>query len=118
MNEGHYLDHEALDVYRVALEFVRLVFELLREIPRSERDLRTQLKRAAFSIPLNIAEGTGKTTTPDRARFYATARGSSLECGSILDVCALAGWGDRDRVKKGKELLGRTVAMLTKMSRW
>ena len=69
------LDHENLDVYRVAVEFLALSLEVLDGLPRQRRELRSQLERAAMSIPLNIAEGTGKPSAADRARYYATARG-------------------------------------------
>ena len=83
------LDHENLDVYRLAIEFLALALEIVDSLPRGRRELRSQLERAAMSIPLNIAEGSGKTSPPDRARYYATARGSALECGAALDVCGL-----------------------------
>ena len=82
------LDHENLDVYRVAVEFLALSLEVLDGLPRQRRELRSQLERAAMSIPLNIAEGTGKPSVADRARDYAPARGSALECGAALDCCA------------------------------
>jgi four helix bundle protein len=45
------------------------------------------LKRASWSIPLNIAEGCGKLSNVDKQRFHSIARGSAMECGAILDVC-------------------------------
>ena len=60
-----------------------------REHPRGQADLRDQLQRASTSIPLNVAEASGKTGTADRARFCAIARGSALECAAILDVLLL-----------------------------
>ena len=44
------------------------------------------LDRASTSIALNIAEGNGKYTAPDRCRFFDIARGSALECAACLDV--------------------------------
>lgn len=111
------LDHENLDVYRVAVEFLALALEVLDGLPRQRRELRSQLERAAMSIPLNIAEGTGKPSAADRARYYATARGSALECGEALDVCALVGHGSSDHLDRGKRMLSRIVAMLTRMCR-
>jgi four helix bundle protein len=70
-----------------------------------------------FSIPLNIAEGSGKTAAADRARFHAIARGSALECAAILDVLLLLGAAASDDVEMGKALLSRVVAMLSKMCR-
>jgi four helix bundle protein len=46
--------------------------------------LRDQLRRAAASIPLNLAEGSAKLTAPDQRRFYAVALGSLRECQAVL----------------------------------
>jgi four helix bundle protein len=86
-------------------------------LPRGEGEIRDQLKRAATSIPLNIAESCGKMSGPDRARFLLVARGSALECGAILDVGRALGLVSDDSLSMGKSLLARIVAMLTKMTR-
>ena len=54
--------HEKLDVYKCSLEFFALTRCVLPRLPRGEREIRDQLRRAALSISLNIAEGTGKPT--------------------------------------------------------
>ena len=77
--------HEKLNVYQVALEFNRWVGELLASI-EAKAAAKDQLDRAATSIPLNIAEGNGKFSKRDRARFFDTARGSALEAAAGLDV--------------------------------
>ena len=61
------LDHEKLDVYQCAIQFLHVAVKLTRTMPRGETELRDQLKRAAMSIPLNIAEGSGRPTAADRA---------------------------------------------------
>ncbi len=111
------LDYEQLDVYRAAIEFLGLAVRLTRKMPKGQADLRDQLRRASTSIPLNIAEASGKTSGPDRARFHAVARGSALECGAILDVLHLVEAIPAHDAEQGKMLLSRIVAMLTKMCR-
>jgi four helix bundle protein len=86
-------------------------------LPRGESELRSQLKTAAMSVPLNIAEGTGKPSPADRAHAHAIARGSAMECGAIVDVCAIAGYISAEDARYGKGLIVRTVAMLSKMCR-
>jgi four helix bundle protein len=110
------LDYERLDVYRAAIEFLEIAFTLVERIPRGYGSLSDQLRRAGMSIPLNIAEGAGKSSAKDRAHFHAIARGSAMECGAILDVVSLLGVGSAE-VAKGKQLLERTVSMLSKMCR-
>ena len=50
-----------------------------------DRNTNDQLKRAAFSIMLNIAEGSGRFTKPDKRNFYIISRGSVFECVAIFD---------------------------------
>jgi four helix bundle protein len=109
------LDFERLDVYRCAIEFAALAARLTAHMPRGQGDLRDQLRRASTSIPLNIAEASGKTGGADRSRFHAIARGSALECAAILDVLQLLGAAGAADVEQGKLLLSRVVAMLSKM---
>jgi four helix bundle protein len=111
------LDYENLDVHRCAIEFLRLALRVASALPRGESELRSQLKTAAMSVPLTIAEGTGKPSPADRAHAHAIARGSAMECGAIVDVCAIAGYISAADARHGKDLLVRTVAMLSKMSR-
>jgi hypothetical protein len=54
------LDHENLDAYRVSIELLSLAVRILEAIPSSRRELRSQLERAAMSVPLDIAEGCGR----------------------------------------------------------
>jgi four helix bundle protein len=80
------LDHENLDVYRCSLDFLRLALGIVATLPRGEGELRAQLKTAAMSVPLNIAEDAGKPGATDRARFHGIARGSAMECAALVDV--------------------------------
>jgi four helix bundle protein len=111
------LDFERLDVYRCAIEFLALAVRITARVPRGHADLRDQLRRASTSIPLNIAEASGKTGAADRARFHSIARGSALECAAILDVLQLLNATTVGDANQGKLLLSRIVAMLSKMCR-
>jgi four helix bundle protein len=81
--------HEKFEAYKSAIEFTKIALHLLDELPAGYSSLRDQLKRAAFSVPLNIAEGTGKSSVIDRRRFYAIARGSAMECAALCDIIGL-----------------------------
>ncbi len=109
------LDHEKLDVYRVSIEFMAIAINIADNIPRGYSSLADQLKRAAWSVPLNIAEGCGKSGMNDKKRFYAIARGSAMECAAIIDVCQVLGIESANSFKSGKALLTRIVSMLTKL---
>ena len=109
-----YFDHEKLDVYQEAIAFCGWVGDLLNEIG-AKAAVKDQLDRASTSIPLNIAEGNGKFSVADRARFLEIARGSALECAASLDVLAARRFVYAERVIPAKEQLVRIVNMLMGM---
>lgn len=111
------LDHERLDVYQCAIRFVAAVLKVLTHMPKGQAQLADQLRRAAFSVPLNIAEGAGKVTPRDRCRFHAIARGSAMECGAVLDIVTLLDILPAAEITACKTLLVRIVSMLSKMCR-
>jgi len=106
------LDAERLDSYRLALGFQLLSTQLA---PRNQPTLRTQLERASVSIVLNIAEGAGRRSPQDKARFYAMARGSATECAAILDLLRLRHLASEEVCRNGRSRLVRIVQMLTKL---
>ena len=109
-----HFDHEKLDVYREAIEFVSWVDKLLERVPKSLA-VHNQLDRASTSIPLNIAEGNGKYTAADRCRYFDISRGSALECAACLDVLVAKRHIDSEDV--GKALLVHIVSMLVGLIR-
>ena len=112
-----HFDHERLDVYKTAIEFVAWVGELL-EGPLANCRLSAvgQLDRASTSIPLDIAEGNGKRSARDRSRFLDISRGSAFESAACLDVLVARKAIGPDLTRRGKVLLHRIVSMLTKMT--
>jgi four helix bundle protein len=111
------LDYERLDVYQCALQFAALSFQILEKMPRGHAELSDQLKRATISIPLNIAEGAGKTSDRERARYHAIARGSAMECAAIVDLLRMQALVEPETATTAKTLCVRVVSMLSKMCR-
>ena len=111
------LSFQKLDVYRLAIAFLALSAEISAEVPRGNAALLDQLRRAASSIPLNIAEAAGRSGQADAARTYAIARGSAMESAAVLDALLVLKVVDASVHKRGIELLERVVAMLTKLCR-
>jgi four helix bundle protein len=103
-------DHERLDVYRLSIEYVAGAFEISGSLSGLHRQARDQWLRAAQSTPLNIAEGNGKRSLKDRARFLDIARGSALECAAIQDVLVVSGGLSRERSFELKTKLTRIVS--------
>ena len=107
--------HEKLDVYRLSIGYVAWVCKKtdgLNDVPRPARD---QWLRASQSIPLNIAEGNGKTAEADRRRYFEIARRSALECAAIQDVLVVGKALDREESRQRKTELDRMAAMLSRL---
>lgn len=79
--------HRDLGVYWKALDLVDLIYELSESFPRWKGfGLRSQITRAAMSVPANIAEGSGRATSKEFAHFLSTARASLLEIDPHLEI--------------------------------
>ena len=103
--------HEKLIVYNRSLEFVEFVENLLSKF-KDRLNVYDQIDRSSTSIPLNIAEGTGKFTVKDKNRYYDIARGSAVESAACLDVLLKRNRITIEENVKGKELLFEIVSML------
>ena len=80
-------DFEKLKCYKKALAFSNWVYEITKEFPKDEQfGVISQFRRAALSIPLNIAEGVGRYNKKDRQHFYRMARSSSFECIPLIEI--------------------------------
>ena len=110
-----HFEHEGLDVYKTAIQFLSIADQIIDALPRGRSHLADQLARAATSIVLNIAEGAREFAAAEKARFYRIARRSATECAAILDVCAALRIADHAPLAASRDLLLRVVAMLTKM---
>ena len=104
-------DHEKLIAYQRSIEFVVWSTDLLENLS-AKSSVCDQLDRASTSVPLNIAEGNGKYTPPDRCRYFEIARGSALECAACLDVLVAKGKCAADQILNGKALLHEVVSLL------
>jgi four helix bundle protein len=90
-----------LDAYSCAISFFRLAIPLAERSPPGYHALSDQLRRAAVSIPLNIAEGSGKFDKDER-RYFAIARGSALECAAIIDLLDALGVASADELRESR----------------
>lgn len=78
-------DFRNLEVYKKAKHFHLLSINILEIIPLKSY-VKDQLGRASMSIVLNIAEGSGKFSKPDRRNFLIISRASIFECVAIIDL--------------------------------
>ena len=106
--------HEKLTVYQRALEFASWPQDLIESLTK-RTSTRDHLERAGDSIALNIAEGNGKFSQKDRARFFQIAHGLALECAACLDLLVARRCCDRDAIVRGKAILEEIVKMFFTM---
>lgn len=85
--------HRDLIVWQKAMELVVVVYEICKSFPKEETSgLTSQLRRAAVSIPANIAEGQGRRLPREFTQFLANARGSLLELDTLLELAKQIGY--------------------------
>jgi len=110
------LSFQKLRVYQRSIEFLALTMDLIAALPKGHAELADQLLRAAQSQPRNIAEGAGRRTAVDQARFYTHARGSAMEAAAALDTMLVMKLITESSYRRGIELLEAIVGMLTRMT--
>ncbi len=92
-SETHSFEH--LLVWQKEHQYVLDIYQMTLSFPGSEKfGLTSQFRRAAVSIPANIAEGYGKRSAADKARFYNIAQGSLNECRYYLRLAKDLGYAD------------------------
>lgn len=107
---------ERLDVYQRSVEFLTVAHAILDGLPAGQGVIADQLRRASLSIPLNIAEATGRLGRGEARRHHTIARGSAMECAALLDVCRILELSDPSLLTRARALLLRIVQMLTRLS--
>ena len=112
-----HFDHDKLDVYHCAIDFVAVADDIVENLPRGRAYLADQLHRAALSIALNTAEGASEFAEKEKARFYRIAKRSATECAAAMDVCLKRQLVEQVKYNEARGLLLRIVSMLTKLAK-
>jgi four helix bundle protein len=106
-------NYKDLNVWRKAHELVLAIYKITKSFPKEERfNLISQLRRAGTSIPTNIAEGCGKFTQRDFARFLQNAQGSSQEVEYLSFLSYELGYLKEDDFKALDSNVNEVKAML------
>ena len=108
--------HRDLLTWQKAMDLVVEIYKLIDLLPREETYcLADQMRRAAVSIPSNIAEGHGRNSINDFKRFLAIAQGSRAELETQLDICLRVHYLTEDQVKKAMSLSVEVRKMIYSM---
>jgi len=105
--------YKDLKAWEVAISIVKDIYEVTEKFPRHEQfGLTNQIRRAAVSIPSNIAEGAGKNTPRDFNRFLAIAMGSCNEVETQLIISKELGYIESQDFDQTEDKLKRVQNML------
>ncbi len=109
---------ERLEVWKMAIDFANAMFDIADALPqRYQFSLGEQLRRAALSIPTNIAEGSGRDRPKESGYFYRISKGSTYECVSLLVMTGKRGHLEREAYQKHRATADELAAMLTGLVR-
>jgi four helix bundle protein len=109
--------HEKLDVWKKGIDFVVALYKTTERFPKEERfGLTSQLRRAAVSIPANIAEGAGRKSYKEFAHFLSNSQGSTSEVETELLIASRLGYAEESSYQALRSSLDEIGAMLTGLS--
>ncbi|QXP80038.1 MULTISPECIES: four helix bundle protein [Winogradskyella] len=114
------MTHKDLEVYKLSLDLVEEIYSLTKDFPSSENyGLTSQLRRAAVSLPSNIAEGSSRGSTKDFIRFLNIASGSLSEVETQLIIAERIGYVTfpdtlKNNINSIQKMLYRLKQALTK----
>ena len=114
-------NYRDLAVWQLGMEITVKVYEVTKEFSADERfGLTSQLRRAAASVPANIAEGHARSSTKDYLRFVAIAIGSLAETATFIELAGRLNYGSIEDLRRIFEMTTeerRTLRALQKSLR-
>lgn len=110
------LNHKKIRAWQLAIELVSEVYFQTSNFPKHEiYGLRSQIRRAAISIPSNIAEGSSRLSQIERRRFLEISRASLVELDTQIHIATKLGYLNCDNQTELDKLVNSIFALLTKM---
>ncbi|HXL81247.1 MAG TPA: four helix bundle protein [Pyrinomonadaceae bacterium] len=110
--------HEKLDVWKRAIDFVVAVYKMTESFPRDERfGLISQIRRAAVSVPANIAEGAARHSSKEFKYFLSNAQGSVSELATELLIAQRLGYLNEQSFNMRNDELTSIGRMILGLSR-
>jgi len=111
--------HKNLRVWQESMQLVKLIYEVTKSFPDDERfGLISQMRRAAVSIPSNIAEGAARQTKKESIQFYSIARGSLSELDTQIQLCGDLGFLSNTQAADVSEHVEKVGALLNGLIRF
>ena len=102
--------YKELIVWQKSLQFVKLIYKITKVFPKDEQfGLTSQIRRAAVSIPSNIAEGYGRRSHKEYKQFYSIAYGSALEVDTQLVIANEIGYISETEFESCSSILNEVI---------
>ena len=109
--------YKDLVLWQKAMELVKEIYLLVKKLPKEEKyALSDQMRRAAVSIPSNIAEGMGRVSGKDQAHFLNIAYGSLMEVYAQLDIAHDLGYVNDERFNQVESDVEEISKMISAMA--
>jgi four helix bundle protein len=106
-------NYRDLNVWQRGMDIALHVYQVTKDFPADERfGLSSQLRRAAASVPANIAEGHARSSTKDYLRYVAIAIGSLAETATFIELAGRLGYGNVEDLRKIFEMTTEERRML------
>jgi four helix bundle protein len=114
LNNYQMISYKNLEVWKYSIETVKQIYILTKLYPSEERyGLVSQTRRAAASIPCNIAEGLGRNHKKDTIQFLHISRGSAYELEKLLCVALLTNVIDQNSYNRLNKILESNIKLIT-----
>ena len=108
--------YRELEVWQRSIDMVEMIYELTRSFPAEEKfGLTSQMRRAAVSVPSNIAEGYGRSARGDYLQHLSIARGSLAELETQLYIALRLGYTSREQSARVYVVLEEVGKRLTRL---
>ncbi len=112
------LAHTRLNVYQISQDLALECYRITKGFPPGEKfAMVSQIRRAAISVHLNIAEGCSRKSNKDRHRFFEIARGSVIELDSAIGIAHKIGYVQSEEIQTLGESIIKTFKLLSGLIR-
>ncbi|MFI5194902.1 MAG: four helix bundle protein [Chitinophagales bacterium] len=107
------LSYKKLDAWIYSMDIVKEIYQITKKYPKEEMfGLTSQTKRAAVSIPCNIAEGLGRNFKKDSIQFLHISRGSAYEIETLLSVAVMVQIIDQETYNRLNQMLEKSIRLI------
>lgn len=110
------LNHKKLEVWKISIELVKVLYTLTQQFPKSELfGITNQIRRAAISISSNLAEGSSRKSQLERKRFFEISRSSLVEIDTQIEISFQLNYLNEKDLEYLNEIVNKLFAKLTNL---